>query len=70
MLALDKRSVHAELRRPDRRDITARPAADYNEIEILRHPAFSAESAANLQQIGPSGHSMRTAENITGLAQH
>ena len=33
MLALDERRLHAELRRPDRRDIAARPAADHDEVE-------------------------------------
>ena len=33
MLALDDRGLHAELRRADRRDIAARPAADDDDIE-------------------------------------
>src|SRR4051794_2712386 len=38
MLAFHQRGLHAELRRSDRRDITARPAADHNQVEgTLRH---------------------------------
>ena len=37
LIALDDRGLHAELRRPDRRDIAARPAA-----ETIRSNEFSA----------------------------
>jgi hypothetical protein len=41
LVALDERGLHAELRRPDRRDITARPAADHHQVESrLRHSSF------------------------------
>ncbi len=47
MLALDHRGLHAELRRADRRDVAARPAADKNGIET----AFS-QSDYSLRSTG------------------
>ena len=41
MLALDDRGLHAELRRADRRDIAAGPAADHDDVEEVSAKAFS-----------------------------
>ena len=38
LVALDDRGLHAELRRADRRDIAARPAAEHDQVEgIISH---------------------------------
>ena len=51
LVALDESCFHAELCRPDRRDIAARPAADHDQVKgILGHRGSIGASSAGLRR--------------------
>ena len=54
MFALDDRHLQAELRRPDRRDVTARSRADDDDVECcLRHGDLRRQTHAKLPAVVP-----------------
>src|SRR6266446_4888962 len=60
LLTLDDCGLHAELRRPDRGDIAARPTAQHHDVEgSLRHARYSVVSIVGRVKRSATRHSFR-----------
>src|SRR6185437_8349969 len=69
MLALDDRSLHAELRRADRRDIPARPAAEHDEVERSIGHQSSISAGCSIKRLKACMNRAPTAPSTTRWSQ-